>query len=69
MLNADHIQHVEMHLRNAVLVQHPDLVLVDTPGLESNIGSHEQALIRYSETAHSSFILCVSKTYLGETEQ
>ncbi|CAD9196520.1 dynamin family protein [Acinetobacter bohemicus] len=69
MLNADHIQHVEMHLHNAVLVQHPDLVLVDTPGLESNIGSHEQALIRYSGTAHSSFILCVSKTYLGEAEQ
>lgn len=69
ILDADAIHHVEMYLHNAVLAQHPDLVLVDTPGLESNIGSHEQALIRYSGTAHSSFILCVSKTHLGEAEQ
>lgn len=69
ILDTDAIRHVEMYLHNAVLAQHPDLVLVDTPGLESNIGSHEQALIRYSGTAHSSFILCVSKTHLGEAEQ
>lgn len=69
ILDIDKIHHVEMYLHNAVLAQHPDLVLVDTPGLESNIGSHEQALIRYSGTAHSSFILCVSKTHLGEAEQ
>lgn len=69
IFDVDDIHHVEMYLHNAVLAQHPDLVLVDTPGLESNIGSHEQALIRYSGTAHSSFILCVSKTHLGEAEQ
>ena len=69
ILDIDTIHHVEMYLHNAVLAQHPDLVLVDTPGLESNIGSHEQALVRYSGTAHSSFILCVSKTHLGEAEQ
>ena len=69
ILNTDHINHVKVYLHNAMLAQHPDLILVDTPGLESNIGSHEQALIRYSGTAHSSFILCVSKTHLGEAEQ
>ena len=31
ILDIDKIHHVEMYLHNAVLAQHPDLVLVDTP--------------------------------------
>lgn len=60
---------VEIHLHNAALARHPDLIIVDTPGLESNVGSHEEALIRYSGTANSSFILCVARTHLGEAER
>lgn len=63
------IQHFELHLHSPALALHPDLVLVDTPGLESNIGSHEVALAQYSGSANSSFILCVSRSHLGEAEK
>ena len=68
-LEQQNILWVEIHLHNAALARHPDLVIVDTPGLESNVGSHEEALIRYSGTANSSFILCVARTHLGEAER
>lgn len=63
------LQHFELHLHSPALALHPDLVLVDTPGLESNIGSHEMALAQYSGSANSSFILCVSRSHLGESEK
>ncbi len=63
------LQHFELHLHSPALALHPDLVLVDTPGLESNIGSHEMALVQYSGSANSSFILCVSRSHLGEAEK
>lgn len=63
------IQHIELHLNLAALAKHPDLVLVDTPGLESNVGSHEKALRQYSGTVYSSFILCASRNHLGEAER
>lgn len=63
------LQHFELHLHSPALALHPDLVLVDTPGLESNIGSHEMALAQYSGSANSSFILCVSRSHLGEAEK
>lgn len=62
-LEQQNILWVEIHLHNASLARHPDLVIVDTSGLESNVGSHEEALIRYSGTANSSFILCVARTH------
>lgn len=68
-LEQQNILWVEIHLHNAALARHPDLIIVDTPGLESNVGSHEEALIRYSGTANSSFILCVARTHLGEAER
>lgn len=68
-LEQQNIVWVEIHLHNAALARHPDLIIVDTPGLESNVGSHEEALIRYSGTANSSFILCVARTHLGEAER
>lgn len=63
------LQHLELHLHLPALALHPDLVLVDTPGLESNVGSHEQALMQYSGSANSSFILCASRNHLGEEEK
>lgn len=63
------LQHFELHLHSPALALHPDLILVDTPGLESNIGSHEMALAQYSGSANSSFILCVSRSHLGEAEK
>lgn len=63
------LQHIELHLCLPALAQHPDLTLVDTPGLESNVGSHEQALRQYSGTVNSSFILCASRAHVGEAER
>lgn len=63
------LQHLELHLHLPALALHPDLVLVDTPGLESNVGSHEQALMQYSGSVNSSFILCASRNHLGEEEK
>lgn len=63
------VQHIELHLHLAALAKHPDLILVDTPGLESNVGSHEKALRQYSGTVNSSFILCASRNHLGEAER
>ena len=51
---------VELHLSNAALARHPDLVLVDTPGLGSNNGQHERALELYIGEAVSC-ILCVNR--------
>lgn len=65
----NNIQHIQLYLNLPALALHPDLVLVDTPGLESNVGSHEQALMKYSGVVDSSFILCVSKNHLGEEEK
>lgn len=63
------LQHIELHLHLSALAQHPDLILVDTPGLESTVGSHEQALRQYSGTINSSFILCASRMHVGEAEK
>lgn len=63
------VQHIELHLHLAALAKHPDLILVDTPGLESNVGSHEKVLRQYSGTVNSSFVLCASRNHLGEAER
>lgn len=51
---------VELHLCRAALARHPDLVLVDTPGLGSNNGQHIRALEQYIGEAVSC-ILCVTR--------
>ncbi|MGV8842786.1 MAG: patatin-like phospholipase family protein [Pseudomonas sp.] len=51
---------VELHLCRSALGRHPDLVLVDTPGLNSNNGQHERALQQYIGEAVSC-ILCVTR--------
>lgn len=51
---------VELHLCRTALARHPDLVLVDTPGLGSNNGQHERALEQYIGEAVSC-ILCVTR--------
>lgn len=69
VVNLSCVQHIELHLHLAALAKHPDLILVDTPGLESNVGSHEKALRQYSGAMHSSFVLCASRSHLGEAER
>ena len=51
---------IELHLCRSALARHPDLVLVDTPGLGSNDGQHERALEQYIGEAVSC-ILCVTR--------
>ncbi|AXM95280.1 patatin-like phospholipase family protein [Pseudomonas plecoglossicida] len=51
---------IELHLCRSALARHPDLVLVDTPGLGSNDGQHERALQQYIGEAVSC-ILCVTR--------
>ena len=53
-------QFVELHLCRSALARHPDLVLVDTPGLGSTNGQHERALQQYIGEAVSC-ILCVTR--------
>lgn len=59
---------VEIHANRPQLAQHPDLILVDTPGLESTQGHHEQALARYVGEGVA-FILCATpKSQIGQGE-
>lgn len=51
---------VELHLCRSALARHPDLVLVDTPGLGSGNGQHERALPQYIGEAVAC-ILCVTR--------
>lgn len=51
---------VELHMCRTALARHPDLVLVDTPGLGSTNGQHERALEQYIGEAVSC-ILCVTR--------
>lgn len=52
---------IEIHLSSPALAQHPDLVLVDTPGLGSHNDLHERAIQQYIGEAVSC-ILCVTRT-------
>lgn len=62
------IHHLEIHQNLAVLGLYPDLVLVDTPGLESTRGEHDTALGMYVGQSVA-FILCVTRSGLGEAEK
>lgn len=59
---------IELHLSYMALERHADLVLVDTPGLGSNNGHHEQALQQYIGEAVSC-ILCTTRTSLIGVEE
>ncbi|MBK7300214.1 MAG: dynamin family protein [Moraxellaceae bacterium] len=65
--NSQDVIHLELHRDLAVLSSHPDIILVDTPGLESSKGEHERALAQYVEQSVV-FILCVNRSHLGESE-
>ena len=66
--DAQNIHHLEIHRHLAVLGLYPDLVLVDTPGLESTRGEHATALGMYVGRSVA-FILCVTRSGLGEAEK
>lgn len=53
--------YIEIHLSSPALARHPDLVLVDTPGLGATNGLHERAIQQYIGEAVSC-ILCVTRT-------
>jgi predicted acylesterase/phospholipase RssA/GTPase SAR1 family protein len=68
-LDQEEVIYIELHLHHPALAQHPDLVIVDTPGIESSVGQHEKALERYIGGAVA-YILCVqAKTLFGEDER
>lgn len=54
-------QFVELHINLDALAEHPELVLVDTPGLGSNDKNHMQALANYLGDSVV-FILCVTRS-------
>ncbi|MEA4836413.1 MAG: patatin-like phospholipase family protein [Anaeromusa sp.] len=49
----------EVHLHNTALAAHPDIVLVDMPGLDSTIPAHNKAILNYIKEGVT-FILCVA---------
>lgn len=55
--DSENIQYIEMYLNNPFLSKHKDLVLVDMPGLDSNIDAHNKAIYNYVNIGVS-FILC-----------
>lgn len=60
---------IELHRHLPALSRHPDLVLVDTPGLGSNRHDHNQALAHYLGEGVV-FILCVTRISLvGNAER
>ncbi|RKD25213.1 Dynamin family protein [Caminicella sporogenes DSM 14501] len=56
--NTDHLKYIEVHLDNEALEKHRDIVLVDMPGLDSNIDNHNKAIFNYVKEGVS-FILCI----------
>jgi predicted acylesterase/phospholipase RssA/GTPase Era involved in 16S rRNA processing len=60
---------IELHRHLPALSRHPDLVLVDTPGLGSNRHDHDQALAHYLGEGVV-FILCVTRiSQVGKAER
>lgn len=49
----------EIHLKSQMLSNHPDLVLVDMPGIGSGEKNHDQAIAAYIGRDATAFILCV----------
>lgn len=68
LLNGEMIHHIEIHRNLAALSLYPDIILVDTPGLESTQGRHDRALGMYIGEGVA-FILCVTRSGLGEAEK
>lgn len=59
---------IELHCNLPILNQHPDLILVDTPGLGSNMDRHNQALQQYLGEGVA-FILCINRaSHVGKEE-
>lgn len=52
---------IELHLCNPALARHPDLVMVDMPGLGSSNALHERAIQQYVGESVT-YILCVTRT-------
>lgn len=59
--------HIERHCELPALARHPDLVVVDTPGLGSNRLDHDTALAHYLGDSVT-FILCANRDQLGIDE-
>ncbi len=60
--NVDQILYAELHLVNDSLMEYPDIILVDMPGLDSNLGNHNKAILNYIHQGVS-FIVCASAEY------
>jgi len=60
---------IELHCNLPALARHPDLILVDTPGLNSNDSRHEKALENYIGEGVAC-ILCINRiSQVGQAEQ
>lgn len=60
--------YIERHCQLATLARHPDLIVVDTPGLGSIRQDHELALAQYLGEGVL-FILCANRGQIGIEEQ
>lgn len=55
---AETLRYLEVHLDNPALRTHPDIILVDMPGLDSVLENHNRAILNYVREGVS-FIVCV----------
>lgn len=62
-LDAQKYLHIVCHLKNQFLLQNPELILVDMPGLDSNYEWHNKAIAQYIATG-SAYIL-LTPCYAG----
>ena len=65
---AGNLLYVEVHINNHVLAEHPELILVDMPGLSSGLEAHNKAILNYMNNG-TSFILCTSEGIKDDTLQ
>ena len=65
---AGNLLYVEAHINNQCLAEHPELILVDMPGLSSGLESHNRAILNYMDSGVS-FILCTSEGIKDDTLQ
>ncbi|MEI6207681.1 MAG: patatin-like phospholipase family protein [Desulfuromonadales bacterium] len=65
---AGNLLYIEAHINNQVLAEHPELILVDMPGLSSGLEAHNKAILNYMDNG-TSFILCTSEGIKDDTLQ
>lgn len=67
-LNAQEVKNLEYYLNSERLKKHPDYIMVDTPGFDSGIEQHNNALMQYINHATGFFLVIdVEKGTISES--